>query len=89
MFYYRGTELMAVRFGPWKAHFHTQGAYGADARKRVAHDPPLLFNLEHDPSEKQNVAGDHPDVIEKIRQIVARHRENLDVPPSQLEIPLN
>ena len=89
MFYYRGTELMAVRFGPWKAHFHTQGAYGADARKRVAHDPPLLFNLEHDPSEKQNVAGDHPDVIEKIRQIVVRHRENLEVPPSQLEIPLN
>lgn len=86
MFYYRGTQLMAVRHGPWKAHFITQPGYGPDAA--VKHDPPELYHLLHDPSERTNVAKEHPEVIEEIRGIVKTHQEKLEVPPSQLEIPL-
>ena len=88
VYYYRGTRLMAVRHGPWKAHYETQGAYGTDARESKKHDPPLLFNLDVDPSERLNVNDKHPEVLAQIAAIVAAHRENLDPPPSQLEIPL-
>jgi arylsulfatase A-like enzyme len=45
-FYYRGTKLMAVRSGPWKAHFMTQDGYGQpqpethDPRRRRHHPRP-------------------------------------------------
>jgi arylsulfatase A-like enzyme len=86
VFYYRGTRLMAVRHGPWKAHFITQPAYGGNGP--TEHDPPLLYHLEHDPSERHDLAKDHADVIAEIKQVVERHRETLVVPPSQLEVPL-
>ncbi len=85
LFYYRGYKLMAVREGPWKAHFITQDAYGPGSRKAVEHDTPLLFNLEVDPSEKWNVAEKHPEVIAKIRQAVAAHQKELEPAVSQLE----
>ncbi len=84
MLYYRGRKLMAARLGPWKAHFMTQAGYFQP--KPEVHDPPLLFNLEHDPSEKYDVGKDHPEVISDIRKLVAEHEANLVVPPSQLEI---
>jgi arylsulfatase A len=88
VYYYRGTRLMAVRYGPWKAHFITQGAYGPAARQVEEHDPPVLFNLDVDPSERFNVNEEHPEVLARIAEIVAEHRANLDPPESQLEIPL-
>ena len=88
MFYYRGTELMAVRVGPWKAHYFTQEAYGPESRKRDKHDPPLLFNLHHDPSERFDVNDEHPEVLEKIQEVVDKHEALLKVAKSQLEIPL-
>jgi len=83
LFYYRAYNLMAVRWGPWKAHFMTQAAYGQ--RDPEKHDPPVLYHLEHDPSEKYDVAGQHPDVLEKIRELVAAHQKTLQPAPSQLE----
>ncbi|MEZ6057851.1 MAG: sulfatase [Planctomycetaceae bacterium] len=88
VYYYRGTHLMAVRSGPWKAHFITQGGYGPDSAKGVPHDPPLLFHLDHDPSERHNLAAKNPEVIASIQRIVAEHKAALKVAPSQLEIPL-
>lgn len=76
VFYYRGTELYAVRLGDYKAHYVTQGAYGM-LGSREEHDPPLLFNLNHDPSEQYNIADQYPEVIEKIRQLVKEHETNL------------
>jgi arylsulfatase A len=83
-FYYRGTRLMAARMGPWKAHFLTQAGYGADAP--IAHDPPLLFQLEQDPAEKYDVAKDHPEVVTQIRQLASQHASQVVAPPSQLEL---
>ncbi len=82
-FYYRGTQLYAVRKGPYKAHFITQSSYGPD--KPVRHDPPLLFHLGHDPSERFNVAADHPDVLAAIAKEVERHRATVTPVKSQLE----
>jgi len=75
LFYYRGTRLMAVRKGPWKAHLMTWAGYGQ--REPTRHDPPLLFHLEHDPSEAHDAAKDHPEVIDEIRAAVEQHRAEL------------
>jgi len=82
MFYYRGTELYAVRKGPFKAHFITRSGYRGD--KPVRHDPPVLYNLEHDPSEKYNVAKKHPDAIADIMKEVQKHRQELVAGEDQL-----
>ncbi len=84
LLYYRGRKLMAARLGPWKAHFQTQAGYGQP--KPELHDPPLLFNLDVDPSEKYDLAKDHAEVIEDIRKLVAEHEAGLVAPPSQLEL---
>ena len=89
VYYYRGTSLMAVRHGAWKAHFMTQGAYGDEAKERHQHDPPLLFNLEIDPGEQWNVNDQHADILEEIAAVVNEHRAHLAIPPSQLEIPIS
>jgi arylsulfatase A-like enzyme len=82
-FYYRGTQLYAARKGPYKAHFVTQSAYGPD--KPVKHDPPLLFHLGHDPSERFDIAAAHPDVLRDIGEEVERQRARVVPARSQLE----
>lgn len=83
VFYYRGTRLMAVRLGPWKAHYITQPAYGGGKPK--THEVPELYHLEHDPAERHNRAADHPEVLQQIADVVARHRAQLKPLPTQLE----
>jgi arylsulfatase A len=75
IFYYRGVQLYAVRKGFYKAHFITRSAYGKD--QPVSHDPPLLYHLGQDPSEKFDIAKDHPDVLAEIRTVVEQHRRTL------------
>jgi arylsulfatase A-like enzyme len=79
MFYYRGSELSAVRKGAFKAHFETAPGYASPGNPLVfeKHDPPLLFNVVTDPSERFDIAGEHPDVIAEIRRIVEAHRAKL------------
>ena len=82
-FYYRGEQLYAARVGPWKAHFITQWAYTPESQPTV-HETPELYHLELDPSEKYNVADEHPEVIEEIRQAVEQHEATLERAPTQL-----
>lgn len=83
-FFYRGTTLQAVRKGPWKAHFITRWEYESD-NQRMEHNPPLLFNLDEDPSEQYDVAADHPDILAEIAAEVARHQADMIARPTQLE----
>jgi arylsulfatase A-like enzyme len=82
MFYYRGETLYAVRVGPWKAHFVTQPAYRPS--DRIEDDPPELYHLERDPSEKYNVAAEHPDVIQQIRLAAEEHGKTVEPVENQL-----
>ena len=82
-FYYRGQKLYAVRKGPWKAHYLTRDAYGRS--KEEQHDPPILYHLDHDPSEKIDVAADHPNVLTEIAKAVSNHKAKLKPGKPQLE----
>lgn len=82
MFYYRGDRLYAARVGDYKAHFITQAAYGPEITE---HDPPLLYNLSVDPSEKYDVASKHPEAIGEIMAVVKEHNEKMVKGPDQLK----
>lgn len=83
VYYYRDTEVFAIRKGDYKAHFITQSEYGADGPK--VQEPPLLFNLSIDPSEKYNVALKHPEVIVEMKKILEVHRSGIVPVENQLE----
>jgi arylsulfatase A len=40
----------------------------------ATHDPPLLFNLNDDPGEKQNVAAAHPEIVAEFLAEAASHK---------------
>jgi len=81
LFYYRDEVFMAVRKGPWKMHIKTRPGYGPGPK---VHEPPLLYNLEQDPSEQYDVAKDNMDVVADLRKEIARHHANLVVAECQL-----
>ncbi len=82
MFYYRGDRLFAVRVGDYKAHFITQSGYTPE---RTEHDPPLLYNLSIDPSEKYNIADENPEILAGIIDIVNDHNEKMVKGPDMLK----
>jgi arylsulfatase A len=84
IFYWRQRDLYAVRQGAWKAHFISEGAYGQFGT-RVAHGTPELYNLDHDPSEKFNVAAAHPDMVARLRAVAEDHQATVAPYPSRLE----
>ena len=90
--FYRQREIYAARLNEYKAHFITQGAYDYNGsnhynargyvkrnEKKIL-DKPLLYNLNDDPSEKFNIANQHPEVIEKIKELIDDHNKNLNAP---------
>ena len=83
VFYWRSEELYAVRSGPWKAHFITEGCYGVGP-EREEHKTPRLYHLDHDPSEKCNIAEFHPDVVERLKEIAAKHVDSIEPVEDQL-----
>jgi len=80
--FYRGDNIYAVRQGPWKAHYVTQGAYG-QGPKRTEHQPPLLFHLERDPGEQHPVKENREAVLAEIEAIKANHAGTIIAAPNQ------
>jgi len=76
VFYYRGTQLYAARLGDYKAHYITEGSYGQFGKKEV-HDPPILYNLNVDPSENFDLSASHPEIIAKINAVVKEHQSKM------------
>ena len=83
MVYYQGTEVFAVRKGPYKAHFVTRGNYGQFGA-REEHDPPLLYHLGQDPGETTDIAAAHPNVVRELTELAERHRGSVVPVPDQL-----
>ncbi len=76
LIYYRGQTIYAARKGAYKVHYITQTSYVKDSKK-IYHDQPLLFNLEVDPSEKHNIAKEHPEIIQEINEMVEIHKSGI------------
>ena len=85
MFYYHGTQVFAVRSSEFKAHFMTKTSYVGQKSPEV-HSPPLLYHLRHDPSEKHNVADQHPEIIEEMIRLRTLHQASVQPVVNQLEL---
>lgn len=84
MFFYHGTRIFAARKGDFKLYFYANNPAGYPERM-VKLDSFRLFNLQHDPSEKYNIADQHPNVIDEIKDLVRAHRATVDSVESQLD----
>ncbi|MFO0905234.1 MAG: sulfatase [Pirellulales bacterium] len=82
-FFYRGDKLFACRWGDWKLHYATQTGYGA--AKADQHEPPQLYHLGRDASEKRNVAAGNSDVVARIQSETRRHQASVVAGEPQLK----
>ena len=76
-YYYQQDQLQAVRYGPWKLflplksftrHPHFRPEQGVE---------PLRFNVVTDIGSTRNVAGEHPDVVDRLRALAEQARDDL------------
>jgi arylsulfatase A len=81
--YYRDVQVFAIRKGEYKAHFMTQPEYNDETV--TIHEPPLLFNLNIDPSEKYDIADKHPEIILEMKEILKKHQASIVPVENQLE----
>lgn len=84
MFYYHGTRLFAARKGDFKMYFYSNNPLGYPEKieKLPAY---TLYNVQHDPSERYNLADKHPEVIRQIEQMVRQHQDKVQPVETQLE----
>ena len=60
-YYYRGLNLEAVRHGPWKLRLQDK----------------QLYNLESDIGEAENVAQNHPEIVQQLLQLADKMDDDL------------
>ncbi len=84
MLFYHGTRIFAARKGDFKLYFYENNPSGYPERMRRL-DTLKMFNLQHDPSEKYNVAGQNAGVMEEIKDLVRQHQATVEHVDTQLE----
>ena len=80
LFYFKSNNLEAVRSGPWKLAIVNQGAGTGQAKAKAKDAPaeaaqpftPALYNHDADIGETTDVAAQHPDVVKRLQEYVAR-----------------
>ena len=82
IYFYRYQYLCAIRNGNWKLHFRYQNHPGREyiyANKTwIDAETPLLFDLEIDPSERFDVAQEHPDIVADLTEIAEEYKKEIE-----------
>jgi arylsulfatase A len=84
-YYYWNLGLEAIRSGPWKLHLPHEyrtlaGELGKDGRPgpyKQAKTELALYNLDDDVGERNNIASDHADVVNRLLAIAEKARADL------------
>jgi arylsulfatase A-like enzyme len=85
-YYYRYWELQAVRSGRWKLHVPHQyrtmagrsgGTGGKGAKYEQAKIGTALYDLEKDVGERNDVAAENPEVVERMMKLIEKMRGEL------------
>lgn len=82
--YFRDFEFRAYRSGKWKVKKAFDGVEGKWWRKEVDPHPKLLFNLNKDPGEQQNLAEEKPEKLKEMFRKMDSARKELGELPDKL-----
>lgn len=82
-YYFSGNVLQAVRSGPWKLAIARQNENRGNAVPALAPAAkpfkPTLYNLDSDIGERLDVAAQHPDVVKRLKALIARMDADLGI----------
>jgi arylsulfatase A len=84
MLYYHSSKIFAARKGKYKLQFFSNNPKGYPERLKKPKKN-RLYDLEEDPSEKQNIINLHPEIVKEIEEMVANHLETVVPVENQLE----
>jgi arylsulfatase A len=84
-YYYWTDELQAVRCGKWKLHFphsyrtleESPGKDGVPARYTIKQCGLELYDLQADPGESKDEAGQYPEVVKQLSALADSKRQQL------------
>ena len=86
-FYYHTNSLHGVRYGDWKMYFPHRyrtlnGRKGRDDGKPIKYEyvdlkEIELYNLLKDPSEKNEISSENPDIVSKIQKLADKKRAEI------------
>lgn len=84
MLYYHSTRLFAARKNDFKLYFFKNNPQGYPEKleKLTTY---TLYNLQHDPSERFDIAAKYPEKVREIEEMVRQHQATVVAAPSQLE----
>ena len=80
--FYRQDTLIALRHKEWKLFIKDPNPWDDGPKQK---DMPLLYNIEHDPSEKYNLAKDYPEIVQKLNILSKDHINSTHKASSQYE----
>ena len=80
--YYRQDTLIGIRHKEWKMYIKDPNPWNDDLTEK---DIPVLYNIEHDPSEKYNVTSKHSDVVDRIVTLSEKHIQKVTKIPSKYD----
>ena len=70
VYYYFRKRMFAVRSGEWKLHlFKRVVGPGGRPSDPVRPKKPELYNLVNDPEESRDLAGRHPEIVERLSEL--------------------
>lgn len=84
LYFFRFTDIFAVRKGKYKAHFSVYGAFGGDGRTDLAQ--PQLYDLESDPGEQFDIAAAHPEIVAELKELARTQAASIVPVENQLEL---
>ena len=85
LFYWTRADIHAVRQGPWKLHLRLREPINYGREQKI--DKPELYHVEQDIAEQFDVADKHPEIVERLQQLITAHKEGVDDVTDNLAIP--
>ncbi len=84
MIYYHNTKIFAARKGDYKLYYYSNNPLGYPEKLEKL-EKYQLFNLAHDPSEKDDIMDQFPEIVQEIEELVIRHKAGVVHVENQLE----
>lgn len=76
-YYYQKQQLQAIRWGKWKYHLSLEQRIMGPHLPDAEPGEELLYNLEEDIAETNNLAGQYPEIVSHIQLLIEEVRKDM------------